>query len=567
MAKLSLISSRKNWYGLVALSITALFYAGYRSYNKPSSSKEISQPTSSANVHADELFAQANQLYKEGNFAQASKKYHEALTIDPKHEQAHISASLAAAKLGQTDHAIEHVQKALAINRNYVAGYVMLGKFQEDKKLFDEAQKSYERALSLNANLFEANLFLAKLLTRQGTKGTISKAIEHAQKALAVQPTQKNALLTLADAQLLSGDPTTARTQYQKAIELNPTAHDAYLGLGRSYEREHKIDQAINQYKKSIELNADYAYAHIALADAYFMNGNLKDGFAEYEWRWKISNMPNLARKWDGSNPAGKKVIILSENGYGDIMQYVRFAKILKDKGAYVILHAPPALKELLSLCGYADEVLVSGQSTPEYDLVTSMQSIPYYSGISEQTLPTKKYLNADKKLVAHWANQLAHDTNLKIGICWQSGNDSHLGLDQKRSIDLEQIKAIADIPGVSFYSLQKGASKDQIKNAPFKINSFEDMDTSNGAFMDSAALIENMDLVISVDSSVAHLAGALGKSTWILLPYNADARWMINRSKSVWYPSAKLFRQSKARDWNSVMALVRDNIFKSFLQ
>lgn len=558
MAKIITLSS-KNWYGIALLSITLLFYAGYKRYTPASQPAQISQPTTAANLQADELFTQANQLYKEGNYAQASKKYHDALTVDPKHEQAHISASLAAAKLGQTDHAIEHVQKAIALNKNYVAGYVMLGKFQEDKKLFDEAQKSYEKALSLNANLFEANLFLAKLLTRQGTKESISKALDHAQKALAVQPTQKNALLTLADAQLLAGDHAAARSQYQKAIQANPAAHDAYLGLGRTFEYEKNIDSAMHHYRKAIDLKPDYAHAHVALADAYFMRGNVKDGFAEYEWRWKISNMPNLARKWDGTDPAGKRVIVLSENGLGDIIQYVRFAQLLKEKGAYVILHTPPALKELFSGCHYADQVVVSGESTPEYDLITSMQSIPYLLNISQKTLPAKKYLAADTKLINSWRNRLTADHNFKIGICWQSGNDSHLGLNQKRSIDLSLFASIADIPGISLYSLQKDAPN----TAPFNITTFNDLDTKNGGFMDSAALIENMDLIISADTSIAHLSGALGKQTWILLPYISDARWELNGEKSIWYPSAQLFRQSKPGDWKQVIETIKKNLLE----
>ena len=183
------------------------------------------------------------------------------------------------------------------------------------------------------------------------------------------------------------------------------------------------------------------------------------------------------------------------------------------------------------------------------------MQSIPALLNINEHNLPNKPYLFADKKLVSEWKQKLAADSNFKIGLCWQPGDDTYMGVDQKRGLTLEQLKPLAQ-NGVSFYCLQMGGNtKEQLKNAPFKINSFDEtFDKANGSFMDTAAVMKNMDLIITVDTSVAHLAGGLGVPTWILLPYAADVRWMINKNDSIWYPNFTLFRQKNVGEWENVI-------------
>lgn len=560
----SLITDRKAQYSFSFLTIAVLICAGYYWYNYAAQDRnQSSRSSSNKNKNAELLFNQGNEFYRQGKMNEAIEKYHEVIKLEPTHEQAHISASLAAARLGDTDHALEHAQKALLINPNYVPGYVMVGKFQQDKKLFDDAKKSFQKALSFNANLYEGNIFMAQLLMKERNATSIDQALMHAQRAVRAQPKGRDSLMTLGDVYLIAGQPAAAREQYQAVLNLMPQDFQAQMSIGKTYEHEQLIEKAIPYYKKSIELNPNFALGHISLAGAHFMTGNLKEAFKEYEWRWAVSNMPNLQKKWDGSSCKGKTVVILSENGLGDIIQYVRFAQLVKAQGAQVIVHTHQALKPLFELCDYIDEVITPGQDVASYDVVTSMQSIPYVLGIDRATLPTAAYLKADQKLVEFWRQELAKDKNFKIGICWAPGDDSYLMLDEKRTIDLAALKSLADIKGVSFYCLQKGGTTQaQLAKAPFKIvNLGESIDTAHGAFMDTAALMKQMDLVISVDTSIAHLAGALGVPSWILLPYIADVRWMAKTNNSIWYPSLQLFRQPKAGDWQTPIAAIKQKL------
>ncbi len=559
------ISRKEWWYAIAALSCGIFLYSTYNLYHSGENPPIEPVPQSRAESMRDAsiLYQQGNSFYKEGKFEDALNRYHEAIQLEPLHEQSHISASLAAAKLGQTNHAIDHVQKALNINRNYVSGYIMLGQYQEQKQEYGKAQASYERALTFNKELFEGNLFLAKLLTRQGTKESCAHAISYAQRALDKQPHNRDSLVTLGDAYLMAGETPKAREQYETAIKHYPQSYQTLNSLGKTYEREQRMEQAMNYYQQAIKINPTYAAGHVSLAGAYFMQGNLKKGFEEYEWRWHLSSRPHLQRKWDGSDPKDKRILILSENGLGDIFQYVRFVQLLKERGATVLVHAPKSVQQLFNLCDYIDEFVEAKTQNPQYDAVTSMQSLPYYFGIDQITLPKKAYLKADEQLSAQWGARLANDTNYKIGICWAPGDDSYLSVDQKRNIDIDQFKSIANIKGLSFYSLQKGGNTtEQIKNASFKVTDFgQSFDTAHGAFMDTAAVMKNMDLIITVDTSVAHLAGALGVQTWVLLPTSPDVRWETNKSNSIWYPSIRLFRQQKAGDWESVMRQVKEKL------
>jgi hypothetical protein len=323
----------------------------------------------------------------------------------------------------------------------------------------------------------------------------------------------------------------------------------------------------LDYYQKSVALKSDYAYGHVAAAGCYFAMGNLEAGFKEYEWRWQLSNMPNLANKWDGSSLKDKRIMVLSENGLGDILQYVRFVQLLKQQGAHTIVNTPKSLVPLFKQLDYIDEVIESGTENIAFDSITSMQSVPFITKLNEKSLINKPYIKADAKLVDEWRVKLGSDKQVKVGLIWQPGDDSYLSLDQKRTIGLNTFAPLAQNKKLSFYSLQKGADieKQIAATTPvFSVKSFGDQfDTAHGAFMDTAAIMKNLDLVITADTSVAHLAGALGVKTWILLPYASDTRWTENRNDTVWYPSVKLFRQEKAGDWESVMKQVHSELQK----
>lgn len=357
--------------------------------------------------------------------------------------------------------------------------------------------------------------------------------------------------------QLKAGDTVSGRALYQKIIARDAQCANAYIGLGQSYEFENNIDTALLWYKKALACESDNVLAHVACAGAYFMLGDLARGFAEYEWRWKTSNMANLPKKWDGSDLAGKTILLLSESGLGDVIQFMRFARQLKERGARIVMQVPVPLLPLAHLCDYIDEVIAINEQPQNYDVVTSLQSVPYLVHTAANTIPSTAYLRADPALESAWKKKLAADHSFKIGVCWQAGGQAGHVPQGRRSIPLALFAPLALGDTITFYSLQKGAALEQLKDLPagFKVISLGDeFDAAHGAFMDTAALMKNLDLVITIDTSVAHLSGALGVLTWTLLPYVPDPRWMLNRTDTPWYPSMQLFRQQSAGHWQPVI-------------
>lgn len=548
-------------YLLSAIGISLLLCGAYYWYHNA----ELKNQNHAANTinDAHRAYLQGMQLYREQQYERAAQFYEQALSLNPHHVQALTNFCLCHIRLGNIEEALSRIKHATDANTPYAPAYLVLGELYQRKNQNEAAKTAYEHAIALDQELMEARLLLAQMLTREGSTISCEKAIALARYVLDKQPNNRTALATLADAHLMAGNNTDARATYQKTLELSQDNADGLLTIiGKTYERELNFDKAKEFYQKAITANQNNAAAHVALAGALFATNELEKGFQEYEWRWHLSNMRNLTNKWDGSDIRDKRVFILGENGLGDVLQYVRFTQLMKAKGAYVMVHTPKPLVPLFKLCSYIDEVVPYGEGQPSYDVITSMQSIPALLHISNATLPNKSYVHADATLVKEWRTRLASDKNFKIGICWQPGDDSYLSAHQKRSISLEALAPLAQNKKISFYCLQKNT--ETIANAPFKIHDFgPSFDVEHGAFMDTAALMKNMDLIISVDTSVAHLAGALGVPTWILIPYSPDVRWMINRSDSIWYPNAKLYRQSKPGDWKSVIMTMNRDLMK----
>ena len=268
----------------------------------------------------------------------------------------------------------------------------------------------------------------------------------------------------------------------------------------------------------------------------------------------------------------GKTIFLHAEQGLGDTFQFIRYARIAKEKGGTVIAGVQKPLVKLLSLCPYIDKVVSLDEKPPAFDLHAPLMSLPYILKTTIDSVPTDiPYLYADSELVEYWKKkQLSSDKNIKVGICWQGNNKYSTPMLRAtvafKSIDINKLNPLGAVPGVSIYSLQKTTGTDQLKTlAPeFMIHTFDDdFDESNGRFMDTAAVIKNLDLVITVDTSIGHLAAALGKPTWVILPNPPDWRWMLERDDTPWYPTMRLFRQPTPGDWESVIEVVAQELKK----
>ncbi len=267
---------------------------------------------------------------------------------------------------------------------------------------------------------------------------------------------------------------------------------------------------------------------------------------------------------WDGSDLHGKVIYLRAEQGLGDTFQFIRFVKIAKEMGGTTIFAIQPPLMQYMKSCPYIDTLISTHDSPPDFDVYAGFVSCPMILKTTLDTVPTNiPYLHADENLVTHWREKLSHDTNFKIGICWQ-GNPNYsthflrMAVAAK-SMPLSYFVPLFDIPGTSFYCLQIKTGTEQLQDlaldAQAKLTVFDDdFDKTHGSFMDSAAVIKNMDLVITIDTSIGHFAAGLGTPTWVLIPEPPDWRWMLAGRDTPWYPNMILFRQPTPGDWQSPM-------------
>lgn len=437
--------------------------------------------------------------------------------------------------------------------------YLELGNKAFSQDNLEEALKQYKHALYLNPKSASAHYNLGLVFQKMGERtDDYTNALYHLKLAHNLNPESNQIILNFGCSSLNAGKLDEAIALFNKLLLRDPSSYAAHIGIGQALERKNNINEAIKYYKKAISIDPNIPNAHVALAGGYFFLGNYEDGFKEYEHRWNMTNIPEETKKlkWNGIAPKGKKIFLIGENGLGDIIQFIRFARQLKEQGAYVSVMVQEPLMNLFSQCDYIDEI-VERRTRPHFDHYTLLQSLAHLLKTTEQTLPKPPYLKANQQLVDHWKEQLKDDHNVKVGICWMSGGDKGHVPQGKRSIALEKFARLANIKGVSFYSLHRGEGEEQLHQLPhnFTIRSFgQEFDVKHGGFMDTAALMMNLDLILTIDTSVAHLAGALAVPTWTLLPFTPDPRWMLNRTDTSWYPTMHLFRQSKPGNWNDVL-------------
>lgn len=411
----------------------------------------------------------------------------------------------------------------------------------------------YDAALTHNPNYTKAQQFRHTLLIDQATfcmkNHHISQAIAYYQKALQDDPNQPEILYNIAYALRLQGDDARAIPYYEQTLTLAPNNEHAHFG---------------------------YSKALLAI-------GNFERGWQEFEWRWHDSQ--RYIREFGHHNLTpellrGKRVLLRAEWGLGDTIQFIRYAQLLKEYGAHVIAQVDEPLVKLFSPCPYLDALVPVGHAFPHFDYQIPLLSLPLLFKTTLETIPNvTPYIFVDATITASWQNALAHDTQFKIGICWQAKPDIFLEQHPttKRSVPLELFYDIARIPGVSIYSLQQQNGCDQLEHIPadITIHTFDTdpstglrtgFDKTNGRYVDTAGVMQQLDLIISVDTSVIHLAGALAKEVFVLLPSVAEWRWMHGRTDTPWYPNMRLFRQQTPGEWQSVIAAIKDNIEQRLL-
>ena len=364
---------------------------------------------------------------------------------------------------------------------------------------------------------------------------------------------------------------------FDTAIRIKPDYAEAHSNRGNALQDLKRFDEALASYKKAIEIKPDYTVAHHNLSLCHLLLGNFQDGWQEYEWRWKNESATRLQSNrnfpqplWLGEQSLmGKTILLYAEQGLGDTIQFCRYASLVAQLGATVILEVQRPLIKLLQNLEGVSQLVAMGDPLPAFDYQCPLLSLPLAFKTEIESIPNQvPYIKAAPMQVDYWKTKLAAHQKLKVGLVWNGGfrpNQPELwSLNARRNIPLAQIAQI-NIPEINFYSLQKGEPAEselvQSGNQYWDPSNFYNFASELEDFSDTAALIANLDLIISVDTSTAHLAAAMGKPVWLLNRFDTCWRWLLDRKDSPWYPTITLYHQEKMGDWKSVLEKVKGDL------
>jgi tetratricopeptide (TPR) repeat protein len=432
-----------------------------------------------------------------------------------------------------------------------------------DQNKLEEACAVYRYIAHKDPTSFKANLCAGQLDT---TNNELKRAYNELNQALTIKPSTPQEQHELANSLLHLGlcffnhrRTDDALATFRQILTLSPlygaVHHNIAFTLAEQAGMHHL---ALSHYEKALKRQPDLPEVHFCAAISYLATGNLVEGFTHYQWRWRRGqDRPRsfahpLPNQWNGEPLLNKTMYLRAEQGLGDTLQFIRYAELLKKQGATVLVECQKPLLTLLAQCPYIDGAHAIGTPSPAFDYQSPLMDLPYILKTTVETIPADiPYLFADKKLINEWHTKLSDDTHYKIGICWQ-GDQAH---GPAKFMPKKLFTQLGTIPGVSLYSLQKIDGNNDNECCITIMHTFgPDFDESHGRFMDTAAIMKNLDLVITVDTSIAHLAGGLGVPTWIVLPFPAEWRWLLERSDSPWYPTMRLFRQTTFENWQPVI-------------
>jgi tetratricopeptide (TPR) repeat protein len=501
-----------------------------------------------------------NALKRRGRLDEAVVCYRKAIELDP--ASAAIQNNLGNTHIarGRPDEALACYQRALEIEPDYPEAYNNLGNALGLQGQLVEAITCFCRALELRPDYPDAYNSLGNAL-REDRR--LEEAVDCYRRARDLKPDYPEAHYNLGNVLREQGQLDDAVGCFRNALDLRPDYVDAYINLGSALAEQRKLDEAAACYTKALQRVPDLPDAHFNRGLVLLAQGDLAAGWAEYEWRWKMPQMIQADRcfarpRWRGEAAEGQTLLIHAEQGFGDTIQFCRYARLAAERGLRVIMAVPKPLVRLLSDLPGADLVVDEGEALPDFDLYCPMLSLPSAIGTTIANIPSAgAYLRAEEALVTAWRARLATSVSQRprVGLVW-AGNPRNYSpalaaVDRRRSIDPGRLAAILQLPELHFFGLQKGGP------APPADVPLIDFMHEVTDFADTAALIANLDLVISVDTAVAHLAAAIGKPVWLLDRFDSCWRWLSGRRDSPWYPTLRLYRQPSPGDWDTVLAEV----------
>jgi tetratricopeptide (TPR) repeat protein len=503
-----------------------------------------------------------NALKENGSLNHAIKSYRQAIALRHDFPEAHLNLGTALQAKGQLDEAIAAYRQSIALKPNSDA-YGNLGIALQAKGLQDDAIAAFRQAIAIQPGNAMAYGNLGSGLK---DKGQFDEAIAVYRQAIALNANYPDAYSNLGLALQAKGHFGEAITSFRQAITLRNDFRDAHYNLGTALRDTGQLDEALVALHRAIAIDPDYAEAHFGISYLQLLRGNFAEGWEKHEWRWKLRETAPTPRnfnkpQWNGGDIEGRTILLHADQGLGDTLQFVRYAPLVVARGACVIIECQPELKTLLTGMEGVSQVIGRGEPLPAFGLHCPIMSLPLAFGTHPENIPaTIPYLRSDVQKTDAWRKRLEHKAALKVGLVWAGAprpeNRAANRTDRRRSISLSQLAPLGGVSGVIFVSLQKGSPAAQAKSPPGGMT-LEDWTDELHDFADTAALVSALDLVISVDTSVAHLAGALGKPVWLLNRFDTCWRWMMEREDTPWYPTMRIFRQPEAGDWDSVIVRV----------
>ncbi|NJO39661.1 MAG: tetratricopeptide repeat protein [Cyanobacteria bacterium CRU_2_1] len=482
-------------------------------------------------------------LQEQGQLEEAIAYYEKALNLKPDYLDAHNNVGNILKVQGKFAEAIASYQKVIDLKADYPKVYFNLGTVFQQQNRVAESAACYHRAIQIQPDYPEARRHLNTLVQRCKSADLLIAQTAEAHYALGILLHGQNQIQE-------------ATAYLRQAIHLKPDYPAAYKALAVTLVDQQNLAEAIACYQRAIHLQPDYVMAHTNLGWVLLLAGRYEEGWVEYEWRLRLerynSNLTD-APQWDGSPLKGKTILLHTEQGLGDTIQFIRYAPRIAALGGRVIVRCQPALVSLLRSAPGIDQVFGRTQDVPAFNVHCPLLSVPKTLRTTLHTIPAQvPYLFPSKSGVKI---STLPGTRLTVGIAWASGYFAQPGAYEtylQKSCSLALFLRLLDIPGVTLYSLQIG--RDAAAIDAHKQERLQDLSPQLKDFAATASAIAQLDLIISVDTAVVHLAGALAKPVWVLLPFAPDWRWMIDRDDSPWYPTMRLFRQQRLGDWEEVI-------------
>ncbi len=517
-------------------------------------------PNESGALHLSGLIAN-----DEGDQRTAAQLLEQAVRVCPNDPDAWNDFGNVLQLCGQIQEALVAFGQAARLAPTFADAHSNYGYMLFRQRAFEESLTHFRRAIEIDPGFILACNNLGSALLELGRR---DEAVEVFRSAIARDSNCVDSYINLGNALRHTERHIEAIDVLQRGLKLPPVRAELFLNLGGCHKDLGQFTEAQVAYEQAIALQCGYAEAHWNRSLLMLAQGDYARGWEEFEWRRKVPGIapdvyPRNSPEWTGQLITGKTLLLVAEQGLGDTLQFIRYAESVQKNGARVIAAVQHELLGILAGCPGVDQFIPLRPPFPPHDLFCFLMSLPRLLSPSVEFIPnTVPYLNANEPLVSHWRERLAAIPGFKIGIGWQ-GNPKYAA-DRYRSMPLRHFELLAQIPGVQLISLQQGYGSEQLPAARerFSILDFgAELDRAAGPFMDTAAIIQNLDLVISCDTVLVHLAGALGVDVWVPTSFVPDWRWLLERSDSPWYPTLRLFHQRERLNWSGVFSNIASEL------